>query len=455
METEPSKSIRLSVNTILIVIVVVSVILRLAAVIYLGDRVDSLPGINDQISYHTLAERLLGGHGFTFGEGWWPLTQAGAPTSHWSFIYTYYLAGLYSIFGVKPLLARLIQAALVGVLHPLLAYWIGKRVFSQNAGLVSAGFTAVYAYFIYYSAALMTEPFYIIAILASLLLSLMYVQGIPSEGENRRKDWQLAGLLGLALGVAVLLRQLYLLFIPFLLLWTWWARRKKIGKSPLWPLLLSLGVVAAMILPFTIFNYTRFHRFVLLNTNAGYAFYFGNHPVYGTRFIPILDENTGGYSALIPKELHRMDEASLDQELLKRGIQFVADDPQRYLLLSLSRVPVYFQFWPSKESGLLSNFARVSSFGLLWPFMLYGFLLSYIKRPFKLSALVAAPAFLLQIFVLIYTVIHLLSWALIRYRLPMDAVLVIFAGMAVIDLANRLLRSGKQTQPPYNGPQVP
>ena len=455
METKLHKSNSISANTVLIVIVVVSVVLRLATVVYLGDRVDSLPGINDQISYHTLAERLLGGYGFTFGEGWWPLTQAGTPTSHWSFIYTFYLAGLYSIFGVRPLLARLIQAALVGVLQPLLAFWIGKRVFSQNAGLVSAGFTAVYAYFIYYSAALMTEPFYIVTILASLLLSLLYVQGMPSERGNRPRDWQLAGLLGLALGVAVLLRQLYLLFIPFLLLWTWWARRKYTGKSPVWPLLLSVGILVGMILPFTIFNYTRFHRIVLLNTNAGYAFYFGNHPVYGTRFIPILDDDTGGYSALIPKELYWMDEASLDQELLKRGFQFVVDDPQRYLLLSLSRVPVYFQFWSSKESGLLSNVARVSSFGLLWPFMLYGFILSFIQRPIKLSTLVAAPAFLLQIFVLIYTVIHLLSWALIRYRLPVDAVLIIFAGMAVVDLANRLLRSNKRTQPSHNGSLVP
>ena len=104
---------------------------------------------------------------------------------------------------------------------------------------------------------------------------------------------------------------------------------------------------------------------------------------------------------------------------------------------------------------MLSNVARVSSFGLLWPFMLYGFILSFIQRPIKLSTLVAAPAFLLQIFVLIYTVIHLLSWALIRYRLPVDAVLIIFAGMAVVDLANRLLRSNKRTQPSHNGSLVP
>jgi 4-amino-4-deoxy-L-arabinose transferase-like glycosyltransferase len=454
METRLRKSLQLSTPAILAVIVAVSVLLRLAMVFYLGDAVENLPGTSDQISYHTLAQRVLGGNGFSFGEGWWPMTQAGAPTSHWSFLYTGYLAGLYSIFGVQPLIARMIQAILVGTLQPLLTFWIGLRVFNRNAGLIAAALTAVYTYFIYYTASLMTEPFYIVAILASLLLSLLYVHGKVPGVHNRRQDWALAGALGLTLGVAVLLRQLYMLFIPFLLVWMWWARRKVTGKSLVWPLLLVVGIVAGMVLPFTLFNYSRFQRFVLLNTNAGYAFYFGNHPIYGTHFIPILDESSGGYSALIPKELHGMDEATLDQELLKRGIQFVADEPERYVLLSLSRIPVYFQFWPSAKSGLLSNIARVSSFGLLWPFMLYGLVLSFIRRPWSVSRFLSAPALLLQMFVIIYSVIHLLSWALIRYRLPVDAVLIVFAGLAFMDLYARLFRHRELPKPAGEGQMI-
>jgi hypothetical protein len=39
---------------------------------------------------------------------------------------------------------------------------------------------------------------------------------------------------------------------------------------------------------------------------------------------------------------------------------------------------------------------------------------------------------LLYLYVAIYTLVHLLSWTLIRYRLPVDAVLVIFAAVAVV-----------------------
>jgi hypothetical protein len=133
-----------------------------------------------------------------------------------------------------------------------------------------------------------------------------------------------------------------------------------------------------------------------------------------------------------------MDEAALDQELLRRGLNFVRNDPGRYLLLSLSRIPVYFMFWPSQDSGLVSNLARVSSFGLLWPFMLYGVILSFVFRPWSLARLIGAPTFLLQMFLVIYTAIHVLTWTLVRYRIPIDAVLVIFASLAFVDLYQRL-----------------
>lgn len=92
------------------VILAVSVGLRLAAALYLGNVVRELPGTADQLSYHNLALRVLGGHGLTFGEAWWPATRANAPTAHWSYLYTYLLSAIYAIFGSAPLAARLIQA---------------------------------------------------------------------------------------------------------------------------------------------------------------------------------------------------------------------------------------------------------------------------------------------------------------------------------------------------------
>ena len=357
-------------------ILIVSVVFRVAAALYMGNEIVNLPGTYDQISYNTLAMRILGGHGFSFGETWWPITQAGAPTAHWSFIYTLYLVGVYIIFGPHPLIARLIQAILVGLLQPLLAYLIGKRIFSKTIGLVAASLTAVYIYFIYYGATLMTEPFYITAVMGGLYLTILVAQTSVNKNDSSpyKKVITLSVYLGLTLGAAILLRQLYLLFVPVLFLWIMWVRRKQNWRSTVTGFLVTCVIIVLMILPFTLYNASRFHRFVLLNTNSGYAFYWANHPIYGTHFLPILTPEMGSYQSLIPTELRNLDEAALDQALLKRGLQFVIDDPIRYVLLSISRIPVYFMFWPSKrlrhdqQSFKGCQLRHIFTVYALWPF---------------------------------------------------------------------------------------
>jgi 4-amino-4-deoxy-L-arabinose transferase-like glycosyltransferase len=425
----------------LIVILLASVLVRLLAALYMGNQVEELPGTVDQVSYDQLARRVLEGHGFTFGTDWWPATPANTPTAHWSYLYTGYLMLVYAMFAKSVLAARLIQAVLTGLAQPYLAFLLGREVFGPASGLVAAGLTAFYTYFVYYSAALMTEPFYIVLILASLWLAIRLARqpAAASPLGSSRMDQLLGLCLGLSLAGAVLLRQLFLLIVPFVFLWVWWASRRR----QLRPLLLAGLVIPAVILPFTIFNYQRFDRFVLLNTNAGFAFFWANHPIYGTRFIPILPSSVSTYHDLIPPELLRLDEAALDQELLRLGLGFLVQDPLRYGLLSLSRIPVYFMFWPSAGSGLISNLARVGGFGLLLPFMLYGLLRSAAacRRPY-----LEQPAMLLYLFVGLYSALHLLSWALIRYRLPVDAVLVLFAGLALVE-ARVFIRKAAAPQP--------
>jgi 4-amino-4-deoxy-L-arabinose transferase-like glycosyltransferase len=428
----------------LLAIIVVSVLLRVGAALYLGNTVQDQPGIFDQISYHNLALRLEAGYGFSFGSNWWPATAAGSPTAHWSYLYTLYLAAVYTLFGPHALVARLIQAVAVGVLMPWLLYRIGCRLLPEQPGqqgggrslapwlgghrlgLAAAAMCAVYIYFVYYAGALVTESFYIVALLWAFDLSLQ----ISQASEARLRHWL---LLGLALALAVLLRQLVLLVIPFLLLWLWWVVRPRPAR-----LVLPLIVVFLAILPWTVRNYLAFDQFVLLNTNAGFAFYWGNHPVHGNRFVPILTPEMGSYYSLIPTELLHLDEASLDKALLERALAGIAADPGRFLILSLSRIPHYFVFWPSATSGTISNVSRVGSFGLFLPFMIYGLFLSWRYASGTLAGRSRSPFFLLYLFTAVYTAIHVFTWTLIRYRLPVDAVLLLFAGLAVLELSRRL-----------------
>lgn len=413
----------------------IAVLLRVGAAIYLGDKAEALPGTFDQISYHTLAIRLLNGHGFTFGRAWWPATPANAPTAHWSFLYTFYLTAVYAIANPHPLIARLIQAVVVGIIHPYLIFRLGEQLFNRQVGLVAAAITAIYIYFIYYAGTLMTEPFYITAILAVLYVTIRLSRPELST------SYPLAISLGLLLAITLLFRQLFALFVPFLFLWLWWVNYQQQRRLPIGQSLVAIAIVAVLILPFTLYNYSRFHRFVLLNTNAGYAFFWANHPIHGTNFIPILPPEKGSYYDLIPVELRSLDEAALDTALLKQGLAFVSDDPIRYLKLSLSRIPAYFIFWPSPDSGLVSNISRVASFGLFLPFMVAGFIMSLKKWWLSGRSRWSDPILLIYLFMACYTLIHLLSWALVRYRLPVDSLWLLFAPLPLLALRERLIKS--------------
>lgn len=423
---------KLSEKKILWIILSISILVRILAAIYLGNQVAALPGIADQITYHTLAQRVLGGFGFTFDQPWWPATQPGEPTAHWSFLYTFYLVGVYKIFGVNPLIARLIQAIAIGFLQPWLIFHISKKVFSKFSPLFAAGWIAVYSYLIYYTAALMTEGWFITIVLAVFLMAFNLV-----ESDIRLSKFAWFGLLA---GIAVLLRQVFLLFLPFIFLWLLWIQRKHLWVA-LRNLLLSGFIILIMILPFTYYNAQRFNQFVLLNTNSGFAFFWANNPIYGTKFVGILPEEMGNYLELLPIELKGLNEAALDSALLKRGLAFVFDNPGQYLLLSLSRIPVLFEFLPSPQSSFVSNFSRVSSFGLALPFMLAGIWISLRDLIKTKTRFFDSPISLILAFGFIYSAIHILTWSLVRYRLPIDALFLIFAAAALQKLIKLIFKN--------------
>jgi hypothetical protein len=439
---------------ILIAIAALAVLLRVGSALFQGNAIETLPGVYDQVSYDGLARRVLQGFGFSFAEGHWPATAPGAPTAHWSYLYTLYLTAVYAVFGTTPVAARLLQAVAVGVLHTWLAWRVGRRVFGPVAGLLAALFSAVYIYFFYYAGALITESFYIVSLLwiFDVTLRIADQKLLPAnDAKASRFSWLIWLELGLAVGTAVLLRQLVLLLIPLVYLWLWWqisrpqpsasskgasTWRRLFGWKTLRGFVIAGVTTLAMILPWTIRNYQAFGTFVPLNTNAGYVFYWANHPIYGTEFVGILGGETG-YADLLPPELLHLNEAELDRALLARGLEFVRDDPGRYVLLSLSRWREYFKFWPSSESSTISNLSRVGSFGLFLPFMLYGVVLAAIRGWRGRDRHFRAQLLLLYGFMLAYIAVHMLTWTLIRYRLPVDAVLLLFAAYGVVDLLQR------------------
>jgi len=451
---EGSRDKKTGVDRWLIGILLLSVLLRVGVALYLGDVVDAPSLLTDQRSYHALGSRLVAGHGFSFDRGWYPFTPADTPTAHWSFLYSLFVAAVYGVFGAHPLAVRVVQAVLGGALLPWMVFSLTRRIFAVRSGTkastraeadmaielipyVAAAITAVYGYFVLYAATLMTETFYIIVLLWSLEIALDTVLHLQNSQSFPRS---LVIKAGLSLGIAALLRQSILPWIPVLFIYllgvAWRHHRLLLTVRSL---AMVGGLLLVCILPWTYRNYRVYDTLLLLNSNTGYAMYSAQHPIHGVHFREF-------EAAPLPEGLWG-NEAEMDRVLMRLGIQFVVDEPVRYLRLSLSRVRAFFEFWPTPDTTFLHNVGRVGSYGVFLPFMLYGLYLACFGSPFipliEGRDSVLGDAFmrrngLLFVFILVYSVMHLLTWAMVRYRLPIDAVMLPLAGLAWVELTKRL-----------------
>jgi hypothetical protein len=439
---------------ILLAIFTVSVMLRVGTALYLGDIVDAPPLLTDQRSYDALGARLITGHGFSFDRGWYPFTSADTPTAHWSFLYSLFVAAVYALFGPHPLAVRVVQGILGGILLPWLVYRLTYRLYypasesrfgqavanrgfnADRLALLAAAIAAVYLYFVLYAATLMTETFFICGLLF-ILEQAMVLAEAPT--------WQRGLMLGIGLGITTLLRQSILPWVAVMGVWLLWvAVKHHTMRRVVTALLTALVILIAFIVPFTIRNYLVYHEFLLLNSNAGYAMFSAQNPMHGTTF----QEFEG---APMPPDLIGvgLNEAQLDRELMRRGIGFVLAEPGRYILLSLSRAVDYFQFWPTSDTTLLNNIGRVSSFGVFMPFMLYGLFLAlrYALQRSNHVKVTTSPLMLCVLFILTYSALHIFTWAMPRYRLPVDAVMLSFAALGLYQIAHWRSEHFKRPRP--------
>jgi len=398
----------------LVWILIVALLLRVAIALLLGNAIRGYSGAQDEITYSMLGHRVAQGFGLTFPTNWYPWIKANAPQSYFSDTISYYLAAIYTVFGYQPLAARLITG-LISTASVALIYLLGARLFGRTVGLVAAGIAAVYAYLIYYGVTLVTEPLFIFALLVSMLLTYSLL--------DRPNTWKWLAL-GAALALAVLLRMAVVFFVVPLLVWLAWRL-----KQQRWHALIPLLVIALAVAPFTIQNYQTWGRFLLLEANFGHVFWNGNHPDSLGNFHPYR------VFPIPPDVLALNNDVDITNELLRRGIQNVLNDPGMFVMLTITRLREFFLFWPTTESDLFANLLRVFSFGLMWPFAAAGLWLS--RRQWR-------DLLPIYIFMVMHTGVYAVTWTMIRYRIPLDAFLIPFAAVAGVQLYSWIAASRRR-----------
>lgn len=296
-------------------------------------------GLDDMFQYDMLARSLASGHGFrwyaqadlnqlasfvdfdlTSVKDYDPLL--GIPTSFRAPLYPTFLAIVYFFSGTgfsRFFAARLAQAIFLGAPLAPLTYLVSKRLFpdSEHSAKISAWIVAAYPMLLVYPLGLGTENPFFVLLLASCLFLLL------SKDNPSTFNFLLSGLF---LGLTALTRSVILPFAGLAILWVWFSLKQKRGA-----LLVALAFILT-ITPWMIRNSLLHHKFTTIETSMGYNLYLGYHPQGNGSFVfgPSLD--------LLPI----LDDAERDKVGTQQAIDFIKDEPGRFIPLAVNRLGFFF-----------------------------------------------------------------------------------------------------------------
>jgi 4-amino-4-deoxy-L-arabinose transferase-like glycosyltransferase len=214
----------------------------------------------DAIGYENTAINVIRGQGFLAPEG----------RSYNPPLYPLFLAGVYSVFGLRNYLALKMIESLIGALTCGWVYLLGLTLFGRNAGRL-AGFIAIfYPFLVYYTGVVLSENLFTFFLMAgSVCLAVLAQQGF-------RWRYALGG--GILLGLATLTRPMTLALPAILVVWAMLTFPARQQRTWFTAVVVSLALILT-VLPWSIRNYIIHHQVVPVSTRDGIAFWGSNNPV--------------------------------------------------------------------------------------------------------------------------------------------------------------------------------
>jgi len=275
--------------------------------------------VGDPYFYDLFGRSLAAGKGY--------LNMWGAPTAQWPPGYPLVLAALFKAFGHSIGLAKLLNVAL-GAATCLLAYLIGKRVFSGAVGLTAAFALAVFPSQVFWPTLLLSET------LATFLVALIAYIVLATLGS---RSWKLAVVLGALIGFTSLVRgETVLLAVPLAVVWAVAHRSWRTGLRYGGLTLVATGLV---ILPWVVRNWVVMDYPILISTGSAENL-IGGHwsgaDGLGS-FVPII-QVTDMYKNL-PSD--QAETASYKEET-RRAVDFMVHNPGKEIPLAAKKLRAFY-----------------------------------------------------------------------------------------------------------------
>ena len=306
----------------------------------------------------------------------------------------------FALLGPDLIVIRLAQALMVP-LGAWLVYAIGRRVFDDRAATLAGCASAVYPYFLFFQGTVLSETLFTTALLG--FVAALY----RLDGSTRRT----AGAMGLG-ALATYAKASLTVLPPFLALPFTKPRTAVVG----------FAVYLLCLAPWWVRNYEVLHVFVPFSTSAAMNLYVGNNPRAVT--------GHGDWTVDVdPAEVARLqaipDEVARSKAFSDAAIRFIEDNPGRFVTLCLIRLREYYSPVPNAagyRAGLFTIVAVLSS-GPVLLFAVIGLAATWRnwRRLLPLYALIGY-----------FTALHTLTIASLRYRLPIEPYLILFAAAGAV-----------------------
>lgn len=368
----------------------------------------------DMKEYILLGKNVAQGQGYNYGE------EETSGTEHYSRppLYPFFLAGIFSIFGVNLNVVRVIQS-LLGALNCLFLYIIARRIFSSRLGIIAALIAAFYLPFIWFSAHILSEILFITLFLVAIIFLL-----------SKNSPAKSIFLSGIFLGLSTLCRPVTLFFLPFALFWLAFVYKNSFSKIIKVSAALLLGFII-ILMPWIVRNYLTFGQFVLVHSSGGVTFWLSNHPLsLGDGDLAANPQLKAAHKEFL-KNYAGYSREELDRIYFKEAFSYIKAHPLQIVVLDLKKL---FYFWipigPSME--IFSFRHKLVSYISYFPLLIFSIIGIYLSRSLWKENL------LLYFILACFTLSIMVFYPQERFRIPViDPCLIVFASCTLSAIITR------------------
>ena len=374
--------------------------------------------IVDSRSYSQMAQNLINGQAIDGQFFWQPA------------FYPLFLSLCYKLSHISIVFVKIVQA-LIGSLTCVLSYKLGQKVHSKAAGIAAGIITALYLPLVFFEAQLLATGW---AAFWSVALILLFIR--------TRENLSISNgfILGLAGGLSVLTRPVFLPFFALTLVWLVVSLVKDQVKSNrlavgIFCIVFGFGAVTG---PVAVKSFQVMQKASILPHSGGVNFYIGNN----ADFEEVITIRPGHrWNELMAEPLNQTGVQSHNgaQDYFKqKSLDYMANEPWSFMkgifyktsqFISSREMPRNVDIYLFRQWSILlsAGLFKISNAGfpfiLLLPFSILGAVFCFRKIPLPL-----------WFFLLIYPASVILFFVTARYRMPIIPVLSVLAGCSGVTL---------------------